>query len=88
MGPASALALKEKPYAFDSELSRMLKEDSEAQAKVKTEIVGLDFDPVLGGQDACERYEVRKVTIKGDSCFVRSLAHAARRVRSPTWFPS
>jgi Protein of unknown function (DUF3828) len=66
----SDVALKERPEVFDAELSRRLKADSAAQDKVKDDIVGLDFDPVLGGQDTCPPYKVRKVTIEGDSCRV------------------
>jgi Protein of unknown function (DUF3828) len=66
----SDVALKERPEVFDAELSRRLKEDSTAQDKVKDEIVGLDFDPVLGAQDTCSPYTFRKVTIEGDSCRV------------------
>jgi hypothetical protein len=64
------LVLKERPEAFDKELSLRLKEDSEAQAKVKDDIVGLDFDPIHGGQDNCPPYDFRKVVTKGDSCWV------------------
>ena len=64
------LALEHKSYAFSHQLLRQLKEDSEAQAKVEGEIVGLDFDPFLNSQDVDEGYVTGKVTRKGGSCWV------------------
>jgi len=64
------LALRDRPAAFDPALARQLKEDSEAQAKVHDDIVGLDFDPFLSAQDPCQRYEVTKVQSKGESYLV------------------
>jgi ribosomal protein L21E len=69
-GPASDLALKHRSSAFSPELLRALKEDSAAQANSPGEIVGLDFDPFLNSQDPEDRYEVGKVTRKGDSYWV------------------
>jgi len=69
-GPASDLALKYKGRVFSPKLSLALKEDSDAQAKVKGWIVGLDFDPFLNSQDSGERYEVGKATRKGGSYWV------------------
>jgi hypothetical protein len=69
-GPAWDLALKNKSSVFAPELARALKEDSEAQAKVPGEIVGLDFDPFLSAQDPCERYEAGRVVPKGASYWV------------------
>jgi len=63
-GPASDLALRDRPQAFDAQLLGRLKEDSEAQAKAKGDLVGLDFDPFLGSQDPCDRYDVVNVTSK------------------------
>ncbi len=60
--PASDRALREKGAVFSPTLFRALKADFEAQAKVKGEIVGLDFDPFLNSQDPCERYDVGTVT--------------------------
>jgi hypothetical protein len=61
-GDASDLALKYKRQLFSAELFRALKDDSDAQAKVKGEIVGLDWDPFLNSQDPCSRYEVGSAT--------------------------
>src|SRR5437588_560107 len=55
-GPASDFALRHRGSVFDPELLQQLKEDSEAQAKAKGEIVGLDFDPFLNSQDPGEQY--------------------------------
>jgi hypothetical protein len=67
---ASDMALETRPSAFDASLARQLKEDSDAQAKVKGDIVGLDFDPFLAAQDPCERYEVVDVQKKAESYLV------------------
>ena len=68
-GPASDVAIKRKPEVFSPSLLQALKADSAAQARAKGEIVGIDFDPFVGGQDPYERYTVRKVTIKSGICF-------------------
>jgi hypothetical protein len=59
----SVLAAKPSPLA--TTLQRALKEDYDASAKSKDEIVGLDFDPFLNSQDPCERYDAGKVTLHG-----------------------
>lgn len=64
------LALKYKGSAFSPELARALREDSEAQAKTKGELVGLDFDPFLNSQDPSERYVVGNVIPKGERYWV------------------
>lgn len=64
------LALKHKGTAFSRELAQALREDSEAQAKVKGDVVGLDFDPFLNSQDPSERYVVGNITPKGDRYWV------------------
>jgi hypothetical protein len=68
--PAWSTAVKEKGSYFSPELGRKLREDSEAQAKDEGEIVGLDFDPFLNGQDPGRRYGVGKVVPKGSSYLV------------------
>ena len=67
VGPAWNLALKAKSSAFSSQLVRALREDSAAQAKAEGEIVGLDFDPFLNSQDPSNRYQVGKITPKGET---------------------
>ena len=69
--PAWAIAAKERSNAFSSELSQLLREDSEAQKKVADDIVGLDFDPFLYTQDPAKRYALGKIETKGESCFVQ-----------------
>ncbi len=61
---ASDIALKERRSAFSSELFKLLKEDSDAQARCK-EIVGIDFDPFLFSQDPAERYQVGAIRQRG-----------------------
>jgi hypothetical protein len=63
------LALKHRSYAFSPELLEALKEDSDAQARAR-EIVGLDFDPFLDTQDPAERYELGRITQKGNTYLV------------------
>jgi len=68
--PAWSTAVKEKGSCFSPELGRKLREDSEAQAKDEGEIVGLDFDPFLNGQDPGRHYSVGKVVPKGETYLV------------------
>jgi hypothetical protein len=56
------VALRDKKMDFSPELAQALQRDSDAQAKVKDDIVGLDFDPFLNTQDPCQRFELGKVT--------------------------
>jgi|SRR5208337_430840 len=63
------LAMKHRGYALSRELLKALKEDSEAQARAH-EIVGLDFDPFLNTQDPAERYELGRITQKGNTYLV------------------
>jgi hypothetical protein len=67
---AVELALKDRGDAFSPELLGALREDSAAQAKATGEIVGIDFDPFLGGQDPRRHYEVGGVTQKGEGYWV------------------
>ena len=69
-GRPADLALQNRPSAFDPALARRLKEDSDAQAKVPDDIVGLDFDPFLAAQDPCERYEVMNAEAKAQHYLV------------------
>jgi len=64
------LALKQRAVCFSPELSRLLKEDSAAQAKVPGEIVGLDFDPILNTQAEADRYETGNVIRRGNNYLV------------------
>jgi len=81
---ASDIALKKRSSAFGPELRQALKEDSAAQAKSPGEIVGLDFDPILNSQDPEDRYEVGKVTRKGDSYWVEVYGvRSGKRIEPP-----
>ncbi len=68
--PAYEFTLKNKKNLFTPVLLKALKDDFDASAKVRNEIVGLDFDPFLNTQDPCERYEVGKTVRKGNSYWV------------------
>ena len=66
--PASDIALRRKAVVFSPQLLRALRIDSEAQARAKGELVGLDFDPFLGSQDPADLYEARQATVKNGTC--------------------
>ncbi len=68
--PAWDLALESKSSVFDPQLARVLREDSAAEAKTAGDIVGLDFDPFLCSQDPGERYEVGRISQKGEKYWV------------------
>jgi len=76
-GRVSDVAIKRKPEVFSASLLQALKADSEAQARVKGYIVGIDFDPFVGGQDPYEHYTVRQVTLKAGKCFAEVWHEAA-----------
>lgn len=67
--PTAENAIKYKKTMFTSELYKQLKEDFDAQAKVKDEIVGIDFDPFLNAQDVASKYVVGNA-IKKKECFL------------------
>lgn len=57
-------ALNKKANCFSTALRHQLRADSDEQAKVAGEIVGLDFDPFLDSQDPDRYYRVGKVASK------------------------
>ena len=62
---ASRDPLKQRKYRLSAELVRRLKEDRAAQDKAPGDIVGLDFDPYIGGNAGpVGRYVVGKITPK------------------------
>jgi hypothetical protein len=69
-GRASDVALQHKAEVFNPGLLRALKVDSEAAARAKGDIVGIDFDPFVGGQDPGGHYEARRVTLRDNTCSV------------------
>lgn len=62
---ADVLALKTKPEMFTPQVRSALLADREAQEKDKDYIVGIDWDPFLGGQDPARHYRVRKIEHRG-----------------------
>lgn len=68
--PASNVPLQRRPTLFSPELLHALRIDSEAQARAKGELVGLDFDPFLGSQDPADHYDARHATAKDRTCSV------------------
>jgi len=81
-GRSSDRALKDKRAAFSSELARGLEEDSKAQSNAN-EIVGLDFDPFLGGQDTCEPYSLKRVIRTGSKCWVEVYGNSCEKRPKP-----
>ena len=68
--PSSDIALKQKASLFSPQLLTALREDSEAQAKVSGEIVGIDWDPFLNSQDPAKHYQVGLIMKKGATYMV------------------
>ncbi len=68
--PAFNMALQRRAEVFSPELLQALRTDAQAQARVKGEIVGLDFDPFVGSQDPADHYEARQPTLNGGKCSV------------------
>ena len=60
--------LKLKQNVFSSDLKQALLADIEAQRKTHDDIVGLDFDPFVNGQDPAPHYRVGKVTMQEGAC--------------------
>ncbi|MDR3792011.1 MAG: DUF3828 domain-containing protein [Terracidiphilus sp.] len=56
--------LKLMRWDLSPELAEKLKEDRKAQSMC-TEIVGLDFDPIVGSQDPADSYEAGEITQTG-----------------------
>ncbi|MBS1814349.1 MAG: DUF3828 domain-containing protein [Acidobacteria bacterium] len=63
------IALQERASSFDPKLATALEEDFRAQEKAK-EIVGIDWDPFLSGQDTCDSYPLSTPTAKINSVLV------------------
>ncbi|MCU1284060.1 MAG: hypothetical protein JWO13_410 [Acidobacteriales bacterium] len=77
------LALKYKSSAFTHQLSELLRQDSAAQAKCK-ELVGLDFDPFLNSQDPADRYDLGKITQRGQIYRVDIYAESEKKSENPS----
>ena len=67
---AFEVTLREKKSSFTSALAQALKDDLEASKKSPGEIVGLDFDPFLNGQDTAEKYVAGEVRPKANHYYV------------------
>jgi len=61
------VVLRPRRESFDQKLWKMLVADEVAQSKA-TEIVGLDFDPILNTQDPSPKYLVNRVSMRGGHC--------------------
>jgi hypothetical protein len=59
--------LRPRRSSFDPKLWRMLVADDEAQSRA-TEIVGLDFDPIVNSQDPSPEFKVVSVSTTGNQC--------------------
>ena len=64
---AAEVGVGQKPELFGPSLLAALRADFAATAKASGEIVGLDFDPFLGSQDPCARYQAGNVTHQNNS---------------------
>jgi len=64
------IAVKQRPGYFEAGLRKALLNDYAAQAKAKGEIVGLDSDPFLGGQDIGLGYQTGNVKSVGNKFLV------------------
>ena len=65
--PTSDDVLRLRPQVLSAELGKLLKSDSDAQAKAH-EIVGLDFDPFFNSQDPSPEFRVKAVEIANGRC--------------------
>jgi len=63
--PSWIVALNTHGAEFDPRLSRALRKDAEVQQRVPDDIVGLDFDPFLSGQDPEDKYAAGEPTESG-----------------------
>ena len=68
-GPAWKIFVADSSALLSSELVSALRADLMAQQASRSEIVGLDFDPVLNAQDPCAAYAVGPAS-KHDSTFI------------------
>jgi hypothetical protein len=70
---ADMRAIHDRAPLFSPELITALRADSVASAASPGEIVGLDGDPFLNAQDACDRYSSAGVAEVGDRFLVQVL---------------
>ena len=70
---ANMRAIRDRPSLFSPELVTALRVDSVASAASPGEVVGLDGDPFLNAQDACDRYASAGVVETGGRFLVQVL---------------
>lgn len=85
--PTLDLALKTRASDFAPSLVQQLKEDIAASARVKDEVVGLDFDPFLNGQDLGKRYVVDKAVLKNGNCWADVYDMTGKKAKAPDVVP-
>jgi hypothetical protein len=76
------LAFRERKEHFSQELIQALREDSEAEQKAGGLIVGIDFDPILNGQDIEDAYAAGNVSQRGKFYFVEVYGVSAGKKKS------
>ncbi len=63
-------AVRLRSDVFTPELLRALRADLAASSRAKDDVVGLDWDPFMGGQEPCVPMRVDVVTRRADTLFV------------------
>jgi len=82
------VALKEKKMNFSPELWQALMDDIAASKKNSDEIVGLDFDPILNGQDMAQKYVVGNSSQKPSSYWVEVFGvNQGKKEKTPAVVP-
>jgi len=66
----SIIAINQKSLSFDVLLRKALVDDDRAQSKVTDDIVGLDWDPFLTGQDIGVGYQTGNIKKAGNKFLV------------------
>jgi hypothetical protein len=58
---------------LSAHLTQLLKK-SDAEER-RSDDAGIDFDPILNSQDPGDRYEARRITLRGGRCFAEAYSH-------------
>lgn len=82
VGPSWATALQVRGKAFSPHLQQLLAEDLAAQQSC-SDLIGLDFDPIVNSQDAAEAYEVGKIA-EAEGGFVAEIYGVQGGTRRPS----
>ncbi len=77
--PWDYVAIKLRPQLFSPEIRRGLEKDRAEQDKHPGELWGLDFDPIVSGQDPADHYWVSKIERKGKSWRVSMMSRYGQR---------